>query len=360
MNELPRTQRRLDALAGRLAIFLLVLGISLPAQPTFGQDESSESKSAQNAVESGETGEGEVLPIDDIDPHAVWEWLVAIGPRILAVLVVMAVLWRLSRVVGGRIAGGWIRRGEPGEEYQRQQRAETLRRVFQNAADLVIIVFAVLAVLDALGVDVTVLLGGAAVIGAAVAFGSQNLIKDFFSGFMILVENQYSVGNVVRIVDVTGVVEDITLRMTVLRDEEGAVHFVPHGQVTVVSNLTHGWSRAVLRISVGYGENVDRVMTVLMEVARELQADEKFGEFIVGDPEMQGVDAFGDSAVVVKLLVTTKPLKQWAVKRELLRRIKGKFDELGIEIPFPQMVLHQMGGEGGREVQDGTEKGGTP
>jgi small conductance mechanosensitive channel len=98
-----------------------------------------------------------------------------------------------------------------------------------------------------------------------------------------------------------------------------------------------------LRISVGYGEDTDRAMSALLEVARELQADEQFGQFIVGDPEMQGVDDFGDSAVVIKLLVTTKPLKQWAVKRELLRRIKRKFDELGIEIPFPQMVLHQMG-----------------
>jgi small conductance mechanosensitive channel len=341
---------------------LLVVCLGAPA--CFAQDEAAESTSSESASESasesGETTGSDGLSIKAPDPHAIWEWLARTGPRLLAVLLVMAVLWRLSRVVGGRIAGGWVRRSEPGEEIQRQQRAETLRRVFQNTADLVIIVFAVLAVLDILGVNVTVLLGGAAVIGAAVAFGSQNLIKDFFSGFMILIENQYSVGNVVRIANVTGVVEDITLRMTVLRDEEGAVHFVPHGQVTLVSNLTHGWSRAVLRISIGYGEDADRAMSALMQVARELQGDEQFGQFIVGDPEMQGIDAFGDSAVVIKLLVTTKPLKQWAVKRELLRRIKRKFDELGIEIPFPQMVLHQMGPEGERGAHDSAEQASEP
>jgi moderate conductance mechanosensitive channel len=135
-------------------------------------------------------------------------------------------------------------------------------------------------------------------------------------------------------------VEDITLRMTVLRDEEGIVHFVPHSQVAVVSNLTYGWSRAVFHISVAYGENVDRVMTVLLDVARDLAASEPFRDDILDEPQMQGVDAFGDSAVTIKFLIKTRPLRQWAVRREMLRRIKAKFDELGIEIPFPQRVLH--------------------
>jgi small conductance mechanosensitive channel len=128
--------------------------------------------------------------------------------------------------------------------------------------------------------------------------------------------------------------------MTVLRDEEGTRHFIPHGQVSTVSNLTHGWSRAVFQIGIGYGEDVDRVMDVLMDLAREMRDDEEFGPQILGEPEMQGVDAFGDSAVTIKFLVKTRPLKQWSVKRELLRRIKKRFDELEIEIPFPQSVVH--------------------
>ncbi len=234
-----------------------------------------------------------------------------------------------------------MRRSRRGTAAERDQRAETLRRVFGYAAGLAVFTLGLLAVLHTSGIDVTVLLGGTAVIGAAVAFGSQNLVKDYFSGFMILAENQYSVGNVIRIADTTGVVEDISLRMTVLRDEEGTVHFIPHGQVTKVSNLTHGWSRAVFKIKVAYDEDVDRVMDVLMDLAREMRNDEQFGPQMLGQPEMQGVEAFDESAVVIKFLVKTRPLMQWSVRRELLRRIKNRFDQLGIEIPFPQWVIHE-------------------
>jgi small conductance mechanosensitive channel len=274
-----------------------------------------------------------------IAPHRLLRWVLRAGPRIVSILIAMFGFWWLSRVLAHRIVMTVLRRGLRGTVPEREGRAETLRRVFQSTASSAIAVLGILALLDQAGVNVTVLLGGAAVLGAAIAFGSQNLIKDYFSGFMILVENQYSVGNVVSIGSTAGVVEDITLRMTVLRDEEGVVHFLPHSQVTIVSNLTHGWSRAVFRIRVGYDQDVDRILAILQDLALELGREETYRGDLIGPPEMQGVDALDETAVIVKFLVKTRPLRQWAVKRELLGRIQRKFRELGIPIAYPQRIV---------------------
>jgi small-conductance mechanosensitive channel len=229
---------------------------------------------------------------------------------------------------------------------EREKRISTLVGVFHNTTIVVLYIGAVLMVLEVLEIPIGPLLGGVAVAGLAVAFAAQNLIKDYFYGFMILMENQYGVNDVVSIAGITGFVERITLRITVIRDFN-AVHFVPHGQITTVSNLTHKWSRAVFDIGVAYKEDVDRVMDVLMQLGREMRQDPKFASLILDDPEMLGVDAFGDSAVVIKFFIKTKPIKQWDVKRELLRRIKKKFDELGIEIPFPhRTVFHRFENSG--------------
>ncbi|WP_254511470.1 mechanosensitive ion channel family protein [Anatilimnocola floriformis] len=267
------------------------------------------------------------------------QWLATNGPRVLAVIVFVFLARWISRLVGRKVVAAIVRRRGSLQGADRDARAETLGRVFQNATGTAILVLGTLAILDQVGVNVTVLLGGAAVIGAAVAFGSQNLIRDFVAGFMILVENQYSVGSVVKIGDVSGVVEDISLRTTVLRDEEGVVHFIPHGQINTVSNMTYSWSRAVLTIAVSYKEDVDRVMQILLEVAQQLSHDPGFSHSIIDEPEMLGVDALGDSSVSIKFLIKTRPMRQWAVKREVLRRIKKKFDELGIAIPFSQRVV---------------------
>jgi len=193
------------------------------------------------------------------------------------------------------------------------------------------------------GVAVAPLMGGAAVLGLAVAFGAQNLIRDYFYGFVILIENQYKLNDVLRIGSISGQVEKITLRMTVLRDLEGAVHFIPNGKIDTVTNLTHGWSRAVVDVRVSYRENVDQVMDELVHVGLELRKDPTFGPLVIDDPEMLGVDGLGESAVTVRMLLKTRPLQQWKVKRELLRRIKQRFDQLGWEIPFPQQrVQHRF------------------
>jgi small conductance mechanosensitive channel len=288
-----------------------------------------------------------------VAPHRLLNWIIRSGPRIAIVIVAMFAAWWLSRVMARRIVAAVVRRGFWGHPSEREGRAETLRRVFQSTASVAIFILGGLALLDQAGINVTVLLGGAAVLGAAIAFGSQNLIRDYFSGFMVLVENQYSVGNVIRIGGVAGVVEDITLRMTVLRDEEGVVHFIPHSQLTTVSNLTHGWSRAVFTVAVGYNENVDRVMQVLMDLAKELKADPQYSSQILGDAEMLGVDGLTDSAVMIKFLIKTRPLMQWNVKREMLRRIKAKFDALGIEIPYPTRTINVRNFDAHTETHDG-------
>ena len=222
----------------------------------------------------------------------------------------------------------------------RENRARTLVGVFQNACTVAIFIIGTLMVLEECGANITVLVGGVAALGLAVAFGAQNLIKDYFSGFVMLLENQYMLNDTIRIGAMTGQVERITLRMTVLRDSSGVVHFIPNGTIASVSNETHGWSRAIVEVGVAYKENVDHVMGVLAELSRELRADKTFGPMIIEDALPPFVEALGDSAVTLKFSFKTKPNQQLAVKRELFRRIKNRFDELGIELPFPHRTLY--------------------
>lgn len=268
------------------------------------------------------------------------QWLIDHGPKVLLIVLGMFVLNQLSHFFSNRtinlVASG-TGRGSP---IERENRARTLVGVFQNACTVAIFVVGTLMVLEECGANVTVLMGGVAVIGLAVAFGAQNLIKDYFSGFVMLLENQYMLNDTIRIGDVTGQVERITLRMTVLRDGSGVVHFIPNGTIDSVSNETHGWSRALIEIGVAYKENVDRVMSVLTELARELRTDKTFGPMIVEDAVPPAVDALGESAVTIKFSFKTKPNQHAAVKRETLRRVKNRFDELGIELPFPHRTLY--------------------
>ena len=272
----------------------------------------------------------------------VLKWLVAKGPKLLAILIAAFTIHFLVNLLTGRIVALLAGKEGDGRKKDREKRASTLVGVFHNTSVVINYVGATLATLDVAGLPIAPLLGGAAVVGLAVAFASQNLIKDYFCGFIILLEDQYSVNDVIRIGGITGMVERVTLRLTVLRDLE-AVHFIPHGEISSVSNLTHKWSRAVLDVGVAYGEDIDHVMEVLLALGKEMRTDPVFGPMILEDMEMLGLDSFGDSAIMVKFFIKTKPLKQWSVRRELNRRIKNKFDELGIEIPFPhRTVYHRL------------------
>lgn len=280
------------------------------------------------------------------------QWLIDHGPRIATILMALALFMLLSRICERRLVELTAKRGRRGSREERENRAKTLLGVFRNVANIAIVAGGTMMILDEVGIPVAPIVGSAAVLGLAVAFGAQTLIKDYFVGFMVLLEQQYLVNDVVEIGAIKGQVERITLRITVLRDLEGRVHFVPHSQINTVTNLTHGWSRAVFDIGVAYKENVDHVIQVLTTLAEELRRDDAFKLLMLSDPVMLGVDSFGDSAVVIKFYLQTRPLQQWTVKREMLRRIKNEFDRQGIEIPFPHMTVYR----GAQKAEEQTDQ----
>jgi small conductance mechanosensitive channel len=277
--------------------------------------------------------------------HNLARWFNKHAARVGFIIVAVVVLMLLVRIGQRYIILAMVGRAEHGTKEERMDRAQTLVSVFKRVAYFVLVVTGVLMILSEVGINMVPLLGGAAALSVAIGFGAQSLIKDYFTGFMILLEDQYGINDVVKIGGVAGLVERVGLRVTVLRDLEGTLHFIPNGQATVVSNLTHGWSRVVLDVQVGYREDVERVMEVLAEIGQEMRDVPEFGSLMIGSPEILGVDALGDWAVIIKLLVKTRPMKQWSVKREYLRRIKIRFDELGIEIPMPHRIIHHREGQ---------------
>ncbi|MDZ4780820.1 MAG: mechanosensitive ion channel [Planctomycetia bacterium] len=310
------------------------------------QDELQALAAADEKRQSAAAAETKLTQLQNpFSVHNMLQWLLDHGPRLCGILMSMCAIHWFVRFASLRAVGVMARRGARGSRADREDRAKTLAGVFHNAVTITVVVGGVLMICEELGIAVGPLMGGAAVFGLAVAFGAQNLIRDYFYGFVILLENQYTLNDVLRIGETAGQVEQITLRMTVLRDLEGHVHFIPNGRIESVTNMTHGWSRALFDIGVAYKEDVDHVMEVLLALAADIRRDPVFAPLILDDAEMLGVDAFGDSAVTIRFILKTRPLKQWAVKqwavkRELLRRIKRRFDELGIEIPFPQRTVY--------------------
>lgn len=331
VQQAPAEVRRADTRLGELQTELRDRQAEHAKLQRDGERKRTEAEKAQARVESLR---------NPFAPRNVLQWLLVHSPRLLAIALAMAGFLWLSRVLEKRLVSLMAKRGERGTPDERQNRARTLLGVFHNVATLIIVGGGSMMVLEEIGIPVGPLLGGAAVLGLAIAFGAQSLIKDYFTGFMVILEQQYSIDDVIKIGDIAGQVEKITLRMTVLRDLEGRVHFIPHGQIATVTNFTHNWSRALFDIPVAYKENVDQVIDILTDLGRELQRDPEYADLILEELTMLGVDAFDDSAVVIKFYIKTKPLTQWTVKRELLRRIKRKFDAMQIEIPFPHRTVY--------------------
>lgn len=241
------------------------------------------------------------------------------------------------------------------------KRTDTLVSVARGVVRLTIMIAAALTILMELNVPIAPVLGGVGIIGIAVGFGAQWLIRDLINGIFIIAENQYRQGDVVEIAGVTGLVESINLRRTTLRDLDGKVHVVPNGQVTVSSNFTKHWSRINLDIGVAYKEDLQHVFRVLNEIGEELARDPYFGEMIIETPKVLRLDSFDDSAITIKILGVCKPLKQWEIKGEMRRRVKERFDAEGIEIPFPHRTIYwgygahpSRGNQGTEEVPLGT------
>jgi small-conductance mechanosensitive channel len=264
--------------------------------------------------------------------------------RILLILVgawiVAAVLGRMIRLFRQRVA----RRFSDREQIMR---AETIGRVLRYIVTVAISVMTLVLILSELGVSVAPILGAAGVVGLAVGFGAQSLVKDYFTGFFLLLENQLTRGDVVEIGGKAGLVEDVTLRYVRLRDYSGNVHFVPNNLITTVTNMSRGFAQAVIDVGVAYREDTDQVVELMRAVGRELRADEKFAPKILDDLEIAGVDQWADSAVVLRCRFKVAPLEQWGVRREYLRRLKQAFDRHGIEIPFPHVTVYAGAGKDG-------------
>jgi len=220
------------------------------------------------------------------------------------------------------------------------KRAETLVRLLRQAVRIFISLIVILIILNEIGVKIGPILASAGIVGLAVGFGAQNLVRDVISGFFLILENQVRVGDVAVINGTGGLVENINFRTVITRDLSGTVHVFPNGTITSLSNLTRDWSAYVFDIGVSYNENIDEVMRLMRELGKELRADPHFGPMMVDDIEIFGVDQFADSAVVIKGRLRTKPIKQWDIGREYRRRLKNLFDKKGIVIPFPQRSIH--------------------
>ncbi|MDP2598270.1 MAG: mechanosensitive ion channel family protein [Candidatus Liptonbacteria bacterium] len=272
--------------------------------------------------------------------HTVAPWVLDRGVKIL-VIVVAAYLIRRS---GGVFIEKIIRKIIVSDHFLTKgagkKREDTLIRIFSGTLGVVVWILAGLVVLQEAGFAIGPFLAAAGIAGLAFGFGGQYLIRDVISGLFIILENQYRVGDVVCFDGTCGLVEDISLRMTSLRDLDGTVHHVPHGEIKKVSNLSKHYARVNLNIGIAYNSDLEKVIGVVNRVGKDLAEDPQWKEFITKPPQFLRIDDFADSAIIIKILGETKPIKQWDVAGELRKRLKIAFDKENIEIPFPQRVVH--------------------
>jgi small conductance mechanosensitive channel len=217
---------------------------------------------------------------------------------------------------------------------------DTLARVFRYVSTVVISLVAGMLTLSEFGISVAPILGAAGVVGIAVGFGAQSLVKDYFTGFFLLLENQIRQGDAIEVCGKSGRVEDITLRYVRLRDNEGSVHYIPNGQITLVTNKSCDYAFALIEIGVSYHENLEKVYAVLREVGHEMQQDAKISAKILEPLEIQGIQSFADSAVMLRCRIKTVALEQWGVRRIFLGKLKQAFDLHHIEIPYPHLTIN--------------------
>jgi small conductance mechanosensitive channel len=256
-------------------------------------------------------------------------------PKLLLVFVAAFIVVRVLRFVTNKVANLQARRLPSGI---RTRQVQTLASVITSIGVSIIVFVAALEVLPLFGFELGPLLASAGVAGLAIGFGAQTLVKDFINGFFIVLENQYDIGDKIRIAGVQGMVEDMTLRRTVLRDDDGTVHIVPNSNITIVSNTTRDWSKLALRIVVAYSEPSDRIMSLLQQIADGIRHDPAFADDIVSDIELPGIDRVGNGEAEYLMLVKTRPTKQYPVSRELRRRIKEIFEKNNVKAVAPGRV----------------------
>ncbi len=280
----------------------------------------------------------------DIDWDRWSETIWTTGARVIIIVVALYVALRIiQHVLGPAIRATISAQMEGQPEVEIEKRVDTLSHVTYRTIWIIGLLVGLITVLPLFGFNVGALLAGAGIVGLAVGFGAQSLVKDVISGLFVLVENQYAKGDVVNIAGIGGLVEDVNLRRTILRDLDGTVHSIPNGEVSVASNLTRSWSRVNIMIGVSYGEDLDHVFAVINRVGEEMAKDTEWAKDIIEAPKALGVEGFGDSGVDIRILGDTQPIRQWDVMRELRRRLKKAFDAEGIEIPFPHRTLVTAG-----------------
>ncbi|MEE8331530.1 MAG: mechanosensitive ion channel family protein [Acidimicrobiia bacterium] len=306
------------------------------------------------------------------------EWIVE---KPIRVLVILAIAWLVNRLVRraiDRFTSGAARRLEAEEterahlvrsghlrtlgdrvtakleslatqNNRKQQRTETLGTVLRSLASAIIYTIAFLIVLGEFDINLGPFIAGAGIVGIAIGFGAQAVVRDFLAGIFMLVEDQYGVGDIIDVGDATGVVEEVSLRTTRLRDVEGTVWFVPNGEIKRIGNKSQLWSRAVMDIEVAYDTDLGKAADVMKGVADEVWSEALVNATIIEEPEIWGVQQFGASAVAVRLVIKTEPGEQFAAAREIRGRLKSAFDEAGIEIPFPQRTVWMRTDDGSSE-----------
>ena len=284
------------------------------------------------------------------------ENLVSPGLAILAILILAALLSRLAKR-GIRLATERMKHPDatPGRRLQgrlrssdgdtaivdprREQRADALGSVARSVVGVVIWSVAAIMILGQVGIELGPLIAGAGIVGVAIGFGAQDLVKDFLSGVFMLIEDQYGIGDIVDVGEAAGVVESISLRSTQIRDVEGTLWHVPNGEIRRVGNMSQDWARALLDIGVAYGSDLDAVGDLIRRVAVEMSEEEEYHELFLDEPDLWGVQSLGADSVDIRLVIKVVPGQQWAIMRELRRRIKNALDAADIEIPFPQRTV---------------------
>jgi small conductance mechanosensitive channel len=257
--------------------------------------------------------------------------------HVLVILILGWLLLRLSRKLTGVFRNYMNSRSDTAEE---GRRIETLARVFRYVSTVVISLVTGMLALSEFGISIAPILGAAGVMGIAIGFGAQSLVKDYFNGFFLLIENQIRQGDVIEVCDKGGLVEDVTLRYVCLRDYDGNVHYIPNGLITTVTNKSRGYAFGVIDVSIAYRESIEKAYEVMREVSRAMRNDTIFGPKILEDIDIAGVQDWADSAVILRCRFKTVALEQWGVRREFLHRLKDAFAAEGIEIPYPHLTLY--------------------
>jgi small-conductance mechanosensitive channel len=270
-------------------------------------------------------------------------WVITTLPSLLIIVVLAFLALKLTNMFLRRLRPLMIKHMDSETDIdatEMEKRIDTLLNILRSLIKIIVWLMIGMLILRKIGIDIAPIIAGAGIVGLAIGFGAQELVRDFISGFFMLLENQIRTGDVAIINGTGGLVEKVGLRTIVLRDLSGVVHIFQNGKINTLSNMTKNWSGMVFDIGVAYKEDTDKVVEVIQNVGEELQADPDFKNKILEPLELFGVDQFGDSAVVIKARFKTKPIEQWGVGREFRRRLKKAFDDQGIEIPFPHQTVY--------------------